>query len=59
MNDLTGAIADNELKFPALFQPLRCALTGAGGGPDLFDVMALLGEAATVARIERGLERLA
>ena len=42
-----------------LFQPLRCALTGQAGGPDLFEVMALLGPAASERRIERALARLA
>ncbi len=51
-------IADNGLKFPALFQPLRCALTGRAGGPDLFDVMALLGPRSTLARIDAGIARL-
>ena len=52
-------IEANELKFPDLFQPLRCALTGAAGGPDLFDIMVLLGVESSLARIEAGLARLA
>ena len=44
---------------PALFQPLRVALTGLPGGPDLFDAMAWLGAPATLRRIEVALERLA
>ncbi|MCB9916283.1 MAG: hypothetical protein H6828_14230, partial [Planctomycetes bacterium] len=51
--------SERNLKFPQLFQPLRCALTGKAGGPDLFDLMALLGPAATLRRLEVGLERLA
>lgn len=47
------------LGLPQLFQPLRCALTGKPGGPDLFEVMALLGRAATLRRIESALSRLA
>ncbi len=46
------------LKMPGLFQPLRCALTGQAGGPDLFETMELLGEAHVAARIERGATRL-
>ena len=42
-----------------LFQPLRCALTGKAGGPDLFDVIALLGPERTLARLESGISRLA
>jgi len=59
LRDETKAfIAERDYKFPDLFQPLRCALTGAAGGPDLFDVMELLGAKRTLARIEVGLERL-
>ena len=46
------------LKIPALFQPLRCALTGQAGGPDLFQIMELLGPPHVLARIRRGAERL-
>ena len=42
-----------------LFQPLRCALTGLPGGPDLFEIMDLLGQPATLDRIRSGVERLA
>ncbi len=51
-------IGENGFKFPDLFQPLRCALTGAAGGPDLFDVMELLGPESSLARIQHGLSRL-
>jgi glutamyl-tRNA synthetase len=44
---------------PALFQPLRCALTGAAGGVDLFEAMALLGATRVLRRIERACSRLA
>ncbi|MFT5286593.1 MAG: glutamyl-tRNA synthetase [Planctomycetota bacterium] len=50
-------IETNGYTFPDLFQPLRCALTGAAGGPDLFDVMNLLGSSSSLARIESGLQR--
>ncbi len=51
-------VKERELKFPQLFQPLRCALTGKAGGPDLFDIMVWLGPQSAVARIEQGLRRL-
>ena len=38
--------------------PERSALTGAAGGADLFDIMALLGEESVLRRIEGGIERL-
>ena len=50
-------LAGRGLKLPALFQPLRCALTGRAGGPDLFEVMALLGPEASLDRIAAGAER--
>ena len=52
-------VAERDLKFPQLFQPLRCALTGKAGGPDLFDVLVWLGPERSATRLERGLERLA
>jgi nondiscriminating glutamyl-tRNA synthetase len=51
-------VQERGLKIPALFQPLRCALTGRGGGPDLFQIMELLGPEASLRRIEIGAERL-
>jgi len=47
------------LKLPALFQPLRCALTGMAGGRDLFDVVALLGRERSLARVAAAEARLA
>ena len=52
-------VTDQGLKIPALFQPLRCALAGSPGGPDLFEIMELLGAEATRARIEAAQSRLA
>jgi glutamyl-tRNA synthetase len=50
-------IAERGQKIPELFQPLRCALTGLPGGPDLFEVMALLGTPAVEARLAAGIRR--
>ena len=52
-------VKEHELKFPQLFQPLRCALTGAAGGRDLADCILLLGIDRTRARIQSGIARLA
>lgn len=46
-------------KIPDLFQPLRCALTGMAGGPDLFETLDLLGVPAALERIRAGAQRLA
>ena len=60
LRDATKAwVKEQGLKFPKLFQPLRCALSGKPGGPDLFDIMDWLGAEKTLARLQRGIERLA
>ncbi len=51
-------VGERGRKIPALFQPLRCALSGQPGGPDLFEIMGLLGPARVLSRIERGVARL-
>lgn len=59
LRDATKAwVKEQGLKFPQLFQPLRCVLTGQPGGPDLFDVIAWLGAERTATRVQGGLERL-
>jgi glutamyl/glutaminyl-tRNA synthetase len=52
-------VKERGLAMPALFQPLRCALTGAAGGVDLFEAMHLLGAEHVRARLEFALRRLA
>jgi glutamyl-tRNA synthetase len=52
-------IETQDAKIPELFQPLRCALTGMPGGPDIFETMALLGLASAKARIRAAMDRLA
>ena len=51
-------LEERGAKIPELFQPLRCALTGMGGGADLFELADLLGYERVCARIEAGLQRL-
>lgn len=52
-------LEENELGFGAAAVPLRLTLTGAGGGPDLFDIAAFLGKDETLSRIEAGVQRIA
>jgi glutamyl-tRNA synthetase len=60
LRDETKAwVKERGLAMPALFQPVRCALTGAAGGVDLFEAMALLGAERVRARIAQGVQRLA
>jgi len=51
-------LEERKLKPPQLLQPLRCALTGQAGGPDVYEVMLWLGPDRSLRRIEVGLERL-
>ncbi|MEM7516074.1 MAG: hypothetical protein AAF368_04005 [Planctomycetota bacterium] len=46
------------MKFPALFQPLRLALSGQAGGPDLLAIMSWLGAERTLARLGHTADRL-
>ncbi|HVS18938.1 MAG TPA: glutamate--tRNA ligase [Planctomycetota bacterium] len=52
-------VTERGARIPALFQPLRCALTGAAGGRDLFEIVDLLGPESALARIRAGARRLA
>ncbi|MDF1836680.1 MAG: glutamate--tRNA ligase [Planctomycetota bacterium] len=52
-------ITAQDAKIPELFQPLRCALTGMPGGPDIFETMDLLGLDRAKARIRAAMDRLA
>lgn len=52
-------VQERGAKIPQLFQPLRCALTGLPGGPDLFEVIGLLGHESSLRRLGHALERLA
>lgn len=52
-------IEQQGVKQPQLLQPLRCVLTGASSGADIYDVMQWLGPDRTVRRLELGIERLA
>jgi len=56
--DSRAWVAQQEIGFGLLFQPLRCVLTGAAGGADLFDSIGLLGLERSLARIDQGLDRL-
>ncbi|MDP6539803.1 MAG: glutamate--tRNA ligase [Planctomycetota bacterium] len=58
-DDTRAWIEERDVGFAALFQPLRCALSGKAGGPDLFDVMEWLGAEACLRRLASGVERLA
>ena len=50
---IKGWITSNEIGFGKVMMPLRLALVGALQGPDVFDIMFLIGKTASVNRIEK------
>ena len=50
--NIKGWITDNEIGFGKVMMPLRLALVGALQGPDVFDIMFMIGKSETVKRIE-------
>lgn len=50
--NIKGWITDNGIGFGKVMMPLRLALVGALQGPDVFDIMYMIGKAETVKRIE-------
>jgi len=51
-NNIKSWITTNEIGFGKVMMPLRLALVGALQGPDVFDIMFLIGKTETVKRIE-------
>ncbi|MFG6685326.1 glutamate--tRNA ligase [Mariniflexile sp. HNIBRBA6329] len=51
--EIKGWITANNIGFGQVMMPLRIALVGALQGPDVFDIMFLIGKAETVKRIEK------
>lgn len=50
---IKGWITDNEIGFGKVMMPLRLALVGELKGPDVFDIMFMIGKNESIARIER------
>jgi glutamyl-tRNA synthetase len=46
-------ITTNEISFGKVMMPLRLALVGALQGPDVFDIIYMIGKAETLKRIDR------
>ncbi len=51
-------ISSEEIGFGKVMQPLRLSLVGALKGPDLFDIIALIGKENTLARIAKAIDDL-
>src|SRR5690606_272565 len=50
--DIKGWITSNDIGFGKVMMPLRLALVGALQGPDVFDIMFMVGKNETVKRID-------
>ncbi len=50
--DVKAWIGKKQVGFGKVMQPLRLALVGAMQGPDVFEIMFMIGKAETVNRIE-------
>jgi glutamyl-tRNA synthetase len=51
-NTVKGWITSNEIGFGKVMMPLRLALVGALQGPDVFDIIYMIGKAETLNRID-------
>ncbi|WP_027126261.1 glutamate--tRNA ligase [Gelidibacter mesophilus] len=52
-SDVKAWIGKKEVGFGKVMQPLRLALVGAMQGPDVFEIMFMIGKAETVQRINK------
>ncbi|MEM6648274.1 MAG: glutamate--tRNA ligase [Bacteroidota bacterium] len=53
-----GFVAEREVGLGKIMAPLRLALSGEMGGPDLFEMLVFFGAAETVHRIDLAIERI-
>jgi glutamyl-tRNA synthetase len=51
-------IEKKELGFGAVMNALRLCIVGAGKGPDLFEIIELIGKSETITRINKAVEKL-
>ena len=55
---IKGWITDNEIGFGKVMMPLRLALVGELKGPDVFDIMFMIGKNESVNRIDALLNKI-
>ncbi len=55
---IKGWITNNEIGFGKVMMPLRLALVGALQGPDVFDIIFMIGKNETVKRITYAIDQL-
>ena len=56
--NIKGWITSNDIGFGKVMMPLRLALVGALQGPDVFDIMYMIGKAESVKRVENVISAL-
>jgi glutamyl-tRNA synthetase len=57
-NTIKGWITSNEIGFGKVMMPLRLALVGALQGPDVFDIMFMIGKNESIKRIDNAISVL-
>ena len=57
--EVDSFVAERSISAGKILAPLRLALTGEAGGPPVFDIAGLIGQRATLERIEKALRELA
>ena len=55
---LNEVLEKNNVKIGRVMQAVRLALTGVGSGPDLMNIIEIIGKKETVARLEQALHKL-
>ena len=56
--EIKGWITSNEIGFGKVMMPLRLALVGALQGPDVFDIMYMIGKHESVQRLDKAISLL-
>ena len=56
--EIKGWITSKEIGFGKVMQPLRLSLVGKLAGPDLFDIMTMIGKENTVKRLKNAISAL-
>ncbi|CAM1345742.1 glutamate--tRNA ligase [Tenacibaculum crassostreae] len=57
-NEIKGWITSKEIGFGKVMQPLRLSLVGKLAGPDLFEIMTMIGKETTITRIQNAINAL-
>jgi glutamyl-tRNA synthetase len=56
--EIKGWITSKEIGFGKVMQPLRLSLVGKLAGPDLFEIMTMIGKETTIERIQNAVSNL-